>query len=162
MAKSKALHPDREPRILNRRAQHTYHITDRLEVGIELRGSEVKSVRCGQVSLAEGFARVDPNTLELYLHQVDIARYAHAGSEQHEPKQTRKLLAHKRQILQLQNKTVGKGVTLVPLSMYFVRGRVKVELGVGVGKKAFDKRDALKKREADRAIERGMTKKVIR
>lgn len=162
MARSKHGKSDQSPRILNRRAQYAYHITDCLEVGIELQGSEVKSVRSGQVSLAEGFARVDPNTLELYLYQVDIARYPHAGTEQHEPKKIRKLLVHRRQIKQLLNKTLGKGVTLVPVSMYFVRGRIKLELGVGVGKSAFDKRAVLKKREADRAMERGMTRKIIR
>ncbi|HEX7010480.1 MAG TPA: SsrA-binding protein SmpB [Phycisphaeraceae bacterium] len=149
------------PRIVNRRALHDYHIQEKLEVGIVLKGSEVKSIRNGQVSLAEGYARVEPETMELFLHQVDIAPYPQAGANQHEPKRTRKLLAHKRQIAHLLGATTGKGVTLIPLAMYFVRGKVKVELGLAVGKKAYDKRQDIKKREAQREIRRGMTRKVI-
>ena len=149
-------------RIINRRAMHDYHLDDKVEVGIELRGSEVKSIRASQVSLAEGFAAVDPNTMQLYLHNIDIARYSHGGLDQHEPKRTRRLLAHKRQIRDLHDKTKGKGVTLVPLSMYFVAGRVKLELAVGVGKKAYDKRQRLKEQEADRQIRRGMSRQVRR
>jgi SsrA-binding protein len=149
------------PRIVNRRALHDFHITEKLEVGLELRGSEVKSIRQAQVSLAEGYARVDPHTLQLYLHDVDIAHYPHAGPEQHEPKRTRRLLAQKRQIRQLLDQTSSKGVTLIPLAMYFVRGKAKLELGLGVGKKDHDKRESIRKRDADREIRRGMTRKII-
>ena len=147
------------PRILNRRATHDYHISDKLEVGIILRGSEVKSIRQGRVSLQEGFAMIDPNTLQLTLFNVEITPYDHAGpTTNHEGKRARGLLAHKRQILKLQKESLGKGSTIVPLAMYFVRGKVKLEIGVGVGKKEFDKRADIKKREADRAISRAMSK----
>lgn len=148
------------PRIVNRRALHEYHITQKLECGIRLSGSEVKSIRNGQVSLAEGFARVEPS-MELFLYNVDIALYPHAGVNQHATKAPRKLLAHKRQIKELFGATTAKGTTLIPLSMYFKDGRVKVEIGVGVGKKAYDKRQDIKKKDARRDIERGMTRKVL-
>jgi SsrA-binding protein len=150
------------PRIANRRATHDYFIHEKLEVGIRLVGTEVKSVRHGQVSLAEGFALVDPKTMELFLHDVDIAHYEQAPPEaQHAPKRPRKLLAHKKQIEQLFGQSSAKGVTLVPLAMYFKNGLVKVEIGLGTGKKHYDKREDVKKREADRAIKRGMTRKVL-
>lgn len=149
------------PRIVNRRALHDYHITEKLETGIVLTGSEVKSIRNAQVSLAEGYARVDPATMELYLHNVDIALYPHAGVNQHAPKAPRKLLAHRREIEKLLGATTAKGTTLVPLAMYFKNGRVKVEIGVGVGKRAYDKRQDIRKKTADREIRRGMTRKVI-
>ena len=149
------------PHIANRKALHDYFISDKLEVGIKLSGSEVKSIRNSQVSLAEGYARVDPNTMELYLHDVDIAMYPHAGVNQHSPKAPRKLLAHRREIEKLLGATTKKGTTLVPLSMYFKNGRVKLEIGVGEGKKVFDKRSDIKKKSADREIKRGMTRKVL-
>ncbi len=149
------------PRITNRRARHEYAITEKLEVGIALLGSEVKSVRNGQVSLAEGFARVEPQNMQLYLHDVDIAPYAQAGPAQHDPKRIRVLLAHKREIQKLLDETSAKGVTLVPLAMYFVRGRAKLEIGIGRGKAAHDKRQAMKTREADREIRKAMTRKRL-
>lgn len=149
------------PRIVNRRAFHDYHIAEKLEVGIVLRGSEVKSIRKGQVSLAEGFAQVQPRTMELMLVNVDIAIYPQAGENQHEPKRARKLLAHKRQIAELMGKTTSKGTTLIPLAMYFVRGMVKVEIGVAQGKHQQDKRQDMKKRDADKQIRRAMTRKRI-
>ena len=149
------------PRISNRRAHHDYHISEKLEVGIALRGSEVKSVRNGQVSLAEGFAYVDPKTEQLVLANVEISRYAHAGESQHEPKRARQLLAHKRQIRHLKGVTTAKGTTIIPLAMYFKNGLIKVEIGVGVGKRQYDKRQDMKKREARHEIERGMTRRRI-
>jgi len=149
------------PRVDNRRARHDYHILDKLECGIALRGSEVKSIRNGGVSLTEGYARVDPKKRELWLVDVDIAPYAQAGENQHEPKRVRKLLAHKREIDQLITATQAKGATLVPLALYFVRGMAKVEIGVALGKKQHDKRQDIKKREADREIRRGMTRKRL-
>ena len=149
------------PRISNRRASHDYHLSDKLEVGIALRGSEVKSVRQGQVSLAEGYVYVDPKTEELILANVEISQYPHAGATQHEPKRQRKLLAHKRQIRHLMGKTTAKGTTIVPLAMYFKDGLVKLEIGIGVGKRMYDKRQDMKKREARREIERGMTRKRL-
>lgn len=149
------------PRITNRKARYDYHILDSLEVGIVLVGSEVKSIRNGQVSLAEGFGRIDAKTMELFLHDVDIAPYTQAGPQNHEPKRMRKLLAHKRQIAKLLGQTASKGATLIPLTMYFVRGMVKLEIAAAVGKRAYDKRQAMKKRDAGKEIRRAMTRKVV-
>ncbi|MCC7146510.1 MAG: SsrA-binding protein SmpB [Phycisphaeraceae bacterium] len=149
------------PRILNRKAHHDYHILEKIEVGIELAGSEVKSVRNGQVSLAEGFAHIEPATEELFLHNVHIGEYKQAGPLGHVPVHPRKLLAHKREIVRLLTQTDSKGLTLIPLAMYFVRGWAKVELGLAAGKKQHDKRQDLKSREADRAIRRAMTRKTL-
>ncbi len=152
---------DKSPRIVNRRARHDYHIMETLEVGLALLGSEVKSVRDGQVSLAEGYARIEPADMQLYLYEVDIARYVHSGPDGHETKRRRKLLAHSRQIKQLLALTTDKGTTLIPLTMYFVRGRVKLELAVARGKRSYDKRDTMKQRESDREIRKAMTRKRI-
>ncbi|MFP4143790.1 MAG: SsrA-binding protein SmpB [Phycisphaeraceae bacterium] len=149
------------PRIANRRAFRDYDVEEKLETGIELLGSEVKSIRNGQASLAEGFAKIETDPLELYLYNVEIAHYRQAGINQHEPKRPRKLLAHKRQIRELQGKTSSKGVTLIPLAMYFKRGMVKVEVGVARGKREHDKREDIKKRDADRAMRRAMTRAKI-
>ncbi|MEX0887394.1 MAG: SsrA-binding protein SmpB [Phycisphaeraceae bacterium] len=149
------------PRIVNRRAHHDYHIEEKLEVGVQLLGTEVKAVRMGRASIAEGFARVDPNTRGLYLHNVEISQYPPAGPNQHEPKRTRKLLAHRREIASLAGITATKGTTLVPLAMYFKGGRIKLELGVGTGKRQHDKRQDIKQREAERDMRRAMTRKHI-
>lgn len=162
MAKTKQSSKTHEPRIDNRKARHQYHIHEKLEVGVQLQGSEVKSVRSGQVSLAEGFARVEPKTEELWLHGVHIAPYPQAGGANgHDPLRPRKLLAHKREIRKLLGTTSSKGTTLIPLAMYFVRGRVKLEIGVCTGKKQHDKREDVKSREADREMRRAMTRKRI-
>jgi SsrA-binding protein len=160
-AKSRA--GSNDVRIANRKARHSYHILESLEVGIELTGSEVKSVRNGQVSLAEGFARIDPHTDELFLHDVHIAEYVNApGAFSHDPTRTRKLLAHRREINKLKGKLTNKGHTLVPLAMYFnSRGFVKVDLGLGIGKKQFDKREDVKSRDAKRDMRRAMTRKIL-
>ena len=149
------------PRIVNRRATHDYLISDKLEVGVKLLGSEVKSVRLGHVSLAEGYVAIDPKRLTLQLFNVDIAHYPQAGPLQHDPKRIRTLLAHKREINSLLGKSSAKGVTLVPMAMYFVDGRIKLEIGVGVGKKHYDKRQDLKKAEADREMRRAMARQVL-
>ncbi|MEO1236314.1 MAG: SsrA-binding protein SmpB [Planctomycetota bacterium] len=149
------------PRIVNRRATHDYHLSDKLEVGIRLLGTEVKSVRHSHVSLAEGYVAVDPRKMTLELHNVDIAHYPQAGPIQHEPKRVRTLLAHKREIRNLFGKTTAKGVTIVPLALYFKNGMAKLEIGVGVGKKQQDKRQDLRKKEAERDMRRAMTRKVI-
>ena len=146
---------------MNRRARYEYHLLENLETGISLQGSEVKSVRNGQVSLAEGYARVEPTDMGLYLYDVDIARYAHAGPDQHDPKRRRQLLAHKRQIAKLVGLISVPGTTLVPMAMYFSRGWVKVELAVARGKHKHDKRQDMKTRDAQQQIRRAMTRKRI-
>ncbi|MEM9883515.1 MAG: SsrA-binding protein SmpB [Planctomycetota bacterium] len=160
MAKRKPAKTNFSPRIVNRRATYDYAIGDRLEVGIRLRGTEVKSVRHGNVSLAEGYVAVDPRKMVLELHNVDIAHYPQAGPIQHETKRVRTLLAHKREIRSLFGKTTAKGVTLVPLAMYFKSGMAKLEIGVGTGKRQADKRQDLRKKEADREIRRAMARQV--
>ena len=162
MARKKTNPHNFEPRIVNRKARHDYHIGETLECGIQLTGSEVKSVRLGHVSLAEGYGRIDGHPPQLELVNVDIAHYPQASDEhQHAPKRPRRLLAHRRQIDKFAGLSSTKGVTIVPLAMYFVHGRVKVEIGLGTGKKQFDKRQDLKKQQSDRDIRRAMTRKVI-
>jgi len=148
------------PRIVNRKARHDYQILDSMEVGIVLQGSEVKAVRHSLVTLGEGFARIEPNDMKLILHNVEIGQYTHAsGGNGHEPNRPRVLLAHKRQIKKLFDETSSSGRTLVPLTMYFVRGKVKIELGIGQGKKQHDKRQDIKQRESDRDIRRALSKR---
>ena len=149
------------PRIENRRAKRDYNLSGHLECGIVLRGTEVKSVRHARVSLGEGYASVDPNTMEMWLMNVDIALYPQAGPLQHAPKNARKLLAHKQQIKKLFGATTAKGVTLIPTAMYFKDGRVKVEIAIAEGKRSYDKRDDIKKREMEKDARRGMTRKTL-
>ena len=158
MAK-KATHA-REPTIENRRARHDYLITDTLECGIRLTGSEVKSVRDGKVSLAEGYVRAVEQPVELSLHSVHIAEYPPAGkAAQHEPTRTRKLLAHTREIKKLARQTQQKGLTLVPLKMYFSKGRAKLLIGLAQGKKQHDQRRSIAEKEAKRAIGRALSQR---
>lgn len=149
-------------RVVNRKARHDYHIVDTVEVGIALTGNEVKSIRQGQVSLAEGFVRVEPATAELFLYQVDIAPYSHAPvTAVTDRRRPRKLLAHKREITRLQAQTIPRGTTIVPLEMYFVRGKVKLQIGLATSKDKADKRRTIQKRDGERQIQRGMTRKII-
>lgn len=147
------------PSIENRKARFDYHISDTLECGIMLQGSEVKSVRDGKVSLAEGYVRAQENPPALYLHSVNIDEYAAAGANGHKMARTRKLLAHRREILKLVRAVDQKGFTIVPLKMYFKNGYAKVLVGLGEGKKAYDKRQAIAKRESDRSIQRAMSRR---
>jgi SsrA-binding protein len=150
------------PRITNRRARHDYAILDSLEVGIVLRGSEVKSIREGRVQISEAFAKVDPNRTELFLYNMEVSAYSHAsGANGHEKLGVRKLLARRRQIKRLEVQCEDRGVTLIPLTLYFnERGIAKIELGVCKGKKTHDKRDDIKEREIDRDIKRIMSKHI--
>jgi len=148
-----------EPTIENRKARHDYVIHDTLECGMKLRGSEIKSIRAGQASLAEGYVRAVAEPPSLMLHSVHIAEYAPAGSHrQHPPTRTRTLLAHKREIRKLADKAAQKGVTLVPLKIYFLRGKAKLLIGLGTGKGQSDKRHDIAKRDAQRDIDRAMSK----
>eukprot|EP00752_Nemacystus_decipiens_P015046 g13402.t1 len=161
MAKRKKKKDNLQPRIENRRAKRDYNLSGHLECGIVLRGSEVKSVRHSRVSIAEGYAAVEADTMELWLHNVDIALYPQAGPLQHVPKNARKLLCHKQQIKKLFGATTAKGVTLIPTAMYFKDGRVKVEIAIAEGKRSYDKRDDIKAKEMERDARRGMTRKVL-
>ena len=145
------------PRIHNRRATHEYFITHKLECGIVLVGSEVKSLRAGKAQLQESYARVEKG--ELMLHGCHIDPYDKAGVLGHEPLRPRKLLAHKREIKKLVDETAERGTTLIPLAIYFKDGRAKLELGVGHGKQHHDKRASIKKREMDREIRKAMSQR---
>lgn len=139
----------------NKKARHAYTILETYEAGIALQGTEVKSLRDGKVSLAESFARVYNG--ELILRGAHIDLYRSSGYATHDPLRPRKLLMHKREIRRIASALAEKGLTLVPLALYFKRGYAKVELGLARGKKLYDKRHDLKKRDADRAIRRAMS-----
>jgi SsrA-binding protein len=132
----------------NRKAFHDYHILDTYEAGVVLLGTEVKSIREGRVNLRDSYASVEKG--EVFLHNVNISPYSHRGYVDHEPLRKRKLLLNRNEILKLVGKTTEKGMTLVPLRLYFKNGRVKVAIGLAKGKKDYDKRESIKKRESDR------------
>ena len=132
----------------NRKAFHDYHILDTWEAGMVLLGTEVKSIREGRVNLRDSFARVEKG--ELWLYNVNISSYSHRGYADQEPLRQRKLLMHREEIRKLIGKTTEKGMTLVPLRMYFKKGRVKVAIGLAKGKKDYDKRETIKRRETER------------
>lgn len=132
----------------NRKAFFEYHILETFEAGIQLLGTEVKGIREGRASLVDSFARLEKG--ELWLHNVHINPYSHRGYVDHDPKRRRKLLLHAQEIRKLIGKTTEKGLTLVPLRMYFKHGRVKVAISLVRGKQLHDKRETLRKREVDR------------
>lgn len=159
MAKKKSK-PAEDRVIENRKARHDYFISETLEAGVQLVGTEVKSVRDGKVSLGEGFVRVDDARLEMYLHGVNIGEYAPGGTRQHAATRVRKLLAHKREIKKLAKASMAKGMTIVPLKMYFKNGYAKLLIGVAQGRAAHDKRDRIAERDAKRSIDRAMSKRM--
>jgi SsrA-binding protein len=153
-----------EPVIENRKARHDYFIEETLECGIELLGTEVKAVRMGRVSLGEGYVRTEGGDGRqkpaLTLQSVHIGEFPPAGAaRQHAPQRDRRLLAHRREIRKLAHETAAKGVTIIPLKMYFVRGRVKVLIGVARGKQKADKRQTIAQREHQRDMDRAMSRK---
>jgi len=159
MAKQKQQHKSNEPTIENRRARHDYFIEDTIECGMKLTGTEIKSIRQGNASIAEGYVRATDSPVSLTLHGGHIAEYPPASEQrQHDPNRVRRLLAHKREIIKLADRTRQKGVTLVPLKIKFVRGRAKLVVGVAHGKRREDKRQDIKKKEAQRDIERALAR----
>jgi len=151
---------EHEGRVIeNRKARFNYHILDTLETGIVLRGSEVKSVRDGKVSIAEGYVRAEDNPPGLVLSGMNIDAYGPAGPRQHNPKRSRPLLAHTREIRKLHREVQQKGMTIVPLKLYFKNGFAKLLIGLGKGKSKSDKRQTIAKREAGREIERAISKR---
>ncbi len=136
----------------NRKARHDYHIHDKYETGIVLTGTEVKSLRAGKANLKDSYARID--NAELMLHNMHISPYEQGNRFNHEPLRTRKLLMHRYEINKLIGKTREKGYTLVPLKLYFVRGKAKLELGLATGKKTYDKRQDLAEKDAKREMDR--------
>jgi SsrA-binding protein len=143
---------------VNRRAHHEYDIIETYDAGLVLSGPEIKSVRLGKVSLAEGFAKVEGS--EVWLHHVNISSYAPASRFNVDPKRSRKLLLHRKQIEELIGRTQEKGLTLVPLKVYLQRGLAKIELGLGRGRKLYDKREAIAKREMDRERQQALRQRV--
>ena len=132
----------------NRKAFHDYHLLETFEAGVALMGTEVKAIREGRVNLRDSFAKVEDG--EVFLYNVHISPYSHRGYAEHEPLRRRKLLLHKNEIQKLIGKTVEKGMTLVPIRMYFKKGRVKMAVSLAKGKKDYDKRETIKRRDVDR------------
>ncbi len=132
----------------NRKAHHDYHLLETFEAGLVLLGTEVKAIREGRANLRDSFARVEDG--EVFIYNMSISPYSHRGSADHEPLRRRKLLLHRSEIRKLIGKTVEKGMTLVPVRMYFKKGRIKVAISLAKGKKEYDKRETIKRREADR------------
>ena len=143
--------------LTNSKARHEYHIEETYEAGIVLTGTEVKSLRAGKGQIRDAFARVDND--EVWLHNPHIAKYSHGNTVNHQPKASRKLLLHKREIQKLFATAAIKGKALVPLSFYWKNGKVKVQLAVGRGKGVADKRETLKKRDSDRELKQSMMRR---
>ncbi len=142
---------------VNRKARHDYHILDTYEVGLVLKGTEVKSLRKGKVSLRESFAQFENN--ELYIMNMHISPYAFGNIFNVNPKRKRKLLLHKREIGRLRGQVEEKGLTLVPLRIYFKRGHAKIELALAKGKRLYDKRQELAEKDAQRELDRELKNK---
>jgi SsrA-binding protein len=141
----------------NRRARHDYEIQDVLEAGLVLTGTEVKSLRAGRASLSDGFGEVTDH--EAWLHNVHIPEYTLGTWTNHEPRRTRKLLLHRKQIDRLAVATAERGLTLIPLSLYFKDGKAKVEIALARGKRTYDKRHDLARRDAAREIDRALRRR---
>lgn len=141
----------------NRKASHQYDILDTIEAGIVLRGTEVKSLRCGKASLEEAYARMEDG--EFWLHKMDIPEYAMGNRMNHEPKRKRKLLMHRRELKKFAEGAAEQGFTIIPLKLYFSRGYAKVLLGLCKGKKLYDKRETLKEKTAKREMERALRRR---
>jgi len=138
----------------NRKAFHDYHIQDKCEAGVSLLGTEVKSLREGRANLKDSYVIIKDG--EAYILNCHISPYSHGNIMNHEPLRTRKLLLHRKEIVRLQGKAAQKGYSLIPLKIYFKDGRAKVEIGLAKGKRQYEKRETIKKKEADREIERAM------
>lgn len=144
----------------NRKAAHDYFLLDRYEAGLALQGTEIKSIRAGQVSLREAYVQTDGK--EAWLMNAHIAPYDPASRFNHEPRRPRKLLLHRREILKLNDKVRQRGFTIIPTKMYLKRGRAKVEIALARGKKQYDKRRAIAKRDADREMSRAISRREKR
>jgi SsrA-binding protein len=152
-----AAQQDRKIIARNRRARHDYHIEDVVEAGLVLTGTEVKSLRAGRASLTDGFGQISGG--EAWLHGVHIPPYDMGTWTNHEPRRTRKLLLHRKEIDRLERSTAERGLTLVPLSLYFDHGKAKVELAVARGKRTYDKRHDLARRDAAREVDRALRRR---
>jgi SsrA-binding protein len=140
--------------ITNRKAYHNYIIMEKYEAGIELVGSEVKSIRQGRVSIQEAYAAIEDG--EVWVHSMRINPYEQASFEKHDPDRKKRLLLHKKEIRKLKVKTEERGFTLIPLRLYFRNNIAKLEIGLARGKKLYDKRETIKKKEDQRRMQRGL------
>jgi len=145
--------------IKNRKARYDFEILDTYEAGIELQGTEVKSLRQGKANLKDSYARVEEG--QVYLHNLHISEYTQGNRYNHDPERKRRLLLHKQEIRRLRSRTEERGLTLVPLKLYFKRGKCKVELGVAKGKKSYDRRHDIAKRDAKRELERALKERTL-
>jgi SsrA-binding protein len=136
----------------NRKASHEYFLFDQFEAGLVLQGSEIKSIRAGQMSLAEAYIQIDGS--EAWLIDAHVAPYEHSGRFNHDPRRPRKLLLHKKEIIKLWNNVRQKGTTIIPIMVYLKGGRAKIQIAVAKGKKLYDKRQSIAKRDSQRDIER--------
>lgn len=143
---------------VNRKARHEYHVMDTFEAGIELKGTEVKSLRAGNANLQDSFARVENG--ELILYNMHISPYTQGNQFNHEPKRPRRLLMHKYEIMRLLGKVREKGYSLIPLKVYFKNGKAKVELSLARGKKLYDRREDMAERDAKREMERARKENI--
>ncbi len=143
----------------NRKARHEYHLTEEVEAGLALKGTEIKSIRAGKVSLQEGFVTFEGG--EAWLINVHIAPYDPASGQNHEPRRKRKLLLHRREIDRLQARAQEKSYTVVPIRLYLKDGRAKVEIALARGKKLYDKRQDLAKRDSKRQVERALKERDL-
>ena len=134
--------------ILNRKASHDYFIKDRYEAGIELKGTEIKSIRKGSANISDAYARIKNN--EVFLTNMYIAKYEEGNRFNHDERRERKLLLHKKEIIKINHEIITNRYTLIPLKLYFKKNKVKIELGVCQGKKLYDKREALKQKDMKR------------
>lgn len=141
----------------NKDARFRYFINDTMEAGIALQGTEVKSLRSGKVQMADSYVFVQNG--EAFLSHLHIGEYSHGNRENHEPMRVRKLLLNKKEIERLHSATAKEGMTIVPTQMYFVKGRAKVEIGLGKGKKSHDKRESIKERESKREMDRAKSRR---
>ena len=156
---AKAVAPKRQSTVIarNRRARHDYHLEDTVEGGLVLTGTEVKSLREGRASLTDGFAQIEDG--EVWLHGVHIPEYTQGTWTNHEPRRPRKVLMHRKEIDRFASKVAERGLTIIPLELYFKDGRVKVELALARGKRSYDKRHDLAERDAAREVERAFRRR---
>jgi SsrA-binding protein len=143
--------------VKNRKAWHDYHILERFEAGISLQGSEVKAIREGKISLTDAYC--DFIEGELFLVEMNISQYSHHGYATHEQRRARKLLLHRRELDRLEKKREGSGLTIIPLSVYWVKNHLKIEIGLAQGKKQHDKRAAIAERETKRSLDQEMKRR---
>lgn len=145
--------------VQNRKARHNFATLDTFEAGIELQGTEVKSLRLGKANLVDSYARIDKG--EIFLHKAHISEYTEGNRFNHDPVRKRKLLLHKSEIHRLRGQVEEKGLTLIPLKLYFKRGRAKVELALAKGKRDYDRRRDLAKRDAKRQVEQALKERTM-